>query len=342
MFGLFGKAKTDKEVILESHDFMKMQPKVGYDLYLGVVEGVKSYESSSRTCNTFVNELLKEAYGTSGDTLKLKKNLNSELIVICGQEFTKASLIKRWMELQDLFLIPTFMNTMKYSEFQIEMIKNSLSLNEVKFAESLLNNFYENYLLGRITGLSLNSITEKNFALSYTNNLKFGIYSNIMLRDNNSWKGNQFINFLEDDEDEEDDDDIEEIENIEIKLDLGLGDSINEVSNRNWDFYYPDSVYMESSNLKKPINIPIYKHDLLEVSVFSALDKYVYELESFKNLYPPRLEFLSIYDHGYILSHFSRKDFKKISKLIDATYGFSSGNYVFRDNRMLEVFLGLR
>jgi len=343
LFNNSNKKINLENIVLNSSDFIKSlnlsdKPDnkfVGYTLYLKIVEGIEKFnESKAKTseyikdavCNSF-NLSTSSEYNKTINRLQQNKRIVGNITigdVKKNVEFTIAALIKRWMELQDNFLIPTFKETMNYSDTLIEQINNSLTPNELKLAENILFNFYEDYLMGNITGLSLDEITRKEYELNYTSYIPFKKYSYTQLINDRLWTDKIYTDREPESdyefEDDDEDNDLIEVgdEKVREKLDSLWGNSLNEVGNRNWDFY--------SSTQKNKI----IKYPILEIGIFNSLNKYTYELEVFKNTSQQKVDFLVIFDNHEILDnvkkYHGRKKYKYLIELIDSLYNYGTSN----------------
>lgn len=321
---LFSKKTNRDNIVLNSANFIKsldlsgtkINDFVGYNLYLEILKSFEELNESYKKASNYIDNLFRESFVLSKfkDSEKIKTILNNEKRIVGNIEFTVAALIKRWMELQDDALSPTFKETMNYSDSQIEQIKNSLLANELKFAEILLNEFYKNYLKGEITGLSLDKITKKTFYLNYSNNIPFKKYSNIQFVDNHSWRENVFKYPIDEDSDDKNEEELEIEDEITKRLDDSLGDSIWEIGNRNFTLY---DFELKKKTLKYPI---------LNISVFESLDKYVSDIEVFKNSYCAKMKFLMVFDNSDILysieNYHGKEKRESMTKLIDAIYNY--------------------
>jgi len=323
------KNKKNDDFVLNAGGFLKSLDLSGskksnnplYTLHLEILRGVDNLNQSQKKVSNYVIDLFQKSFDLSSKKkCQIQINRLNEKRAVGNIEFTISELIKRWMELQDETLISTFKETMNYSDYQIEQINNSLTSKELKFAENILFNFYENYLKGKITGLSLDEITKQTFFLYYTNELPFNKYSYVQLVDNHNWREEIYKYPVEENDAEFDDDDNSE-ENIEedeitIKLDETWGNSIWEVGNRNWGFY---DFELKNKTLK---------YAILDTDIFESLNKYVFELEVFKNLSLPKKKFLSVLDNQRILNiiqdYHGEEKRERMVKLINSVYNYKS------------------
>lgn len=70
-------------------------------------------------------------------------------------KMTSSQLIKRWMELQDATLLPTFKSTMHYTDEMIHAITESLTADELAIAGWMLKEFYPGHMTGKYDGVSI-------------------------------------------------------------------------------------------------------------------------------------------------------------------------------------------
>jgi len=339
------KNKRNDDFVLNAGDFINSLDLSGgkksnnplYTLHLEIIKGVDNLNYSKRKASNYVIELFQKSFDLSSKKkCQIQINRLNEKRVVGRIEFTISRLIKRWMELQDETLISTFKETMQYSDYQVEQIINSLTSKELKFAENLLFNFYENYLEGQITGLSLDEITSQTFYLNYANGLPFNKYSYVQLVDNHDWRENIYkysieVDVAEFDDDEVIDDSEEYIEEDEVmeKLDETWGNSIWEVGSRNWDFY---DCELKNKTLK---------YAILDADIFESINKYVFELEVFKNLAIPKIEFLVLVDNQLMLDNIQKYQGnakrERMVKLINSVYDYKS-NKEQHDHSKIQIF----
>lgn len=68
---------------------------------------------------------------------------------------TTSQTMKRWMELQDETLLPTFRRIMHYTDEIIALIEHSLKAEELQIAGWMINEFYPAHMTGKYDGISL-------------------------------------------------------------------------------------------------------------------------------------------------------------------------------------------
>lgn len=335
---LFKESKVTKEILVNSGEFIDSlnlsEPKekfIGYEKYLQLIDGINKLNNSKIEIHNYIKEAFCSSFGCSLDSneyknvlrsLELKKRIFGETTLQNGKKsilsFTIASLIKRWMELQDNYLIPTFKNTMCYSSDIIDNINNSLTSQELKFAEMLLKDFYKDYLKGAITGLSIDEITKKEFGLYYTSSIPFGKYSYVQIGKDMLWSSDIYEDdsdymFDDDADTDEIEDEIELIEDsVEEKINNSWGNSLNELGFRNYEFYNGSEDYK------------VIKYPIMNTNIFESINKFTHELEVFKNLLQPKKDFLIIFDNEEILraikKYHGRRKFRYLINLIKHAY----------------------
>jgi|GEM_PF-4897079 len=333
-FNKTNKKERVENIVLNSSNFIKSlnlsnKPDnefIGYNLYLEIVAGIKRFDEGKLQSKDYIKDALYKAFNlpSTSEYDKIINQLNNnKRIVGENTEFTVSSLIKRWMEIQDNFLIPSFKETMGYSDTLIEQINNSLTSNELKFAENILFDFYENYLMGHITGLSLDEITRQEYGLNYTTGIPFKKYSYTQLINDKLWE-DDIYKYREENDDEEDSNEEEYDDYIKIgdekvreKLESLMGGVLNEVSRC---FYCFDSEYKNN----------VIKYPILEVGIFDSLNKYIYELEAFKNLTKQKVDFLVVFDNNdirqKIKKNHGKKKHKYLLELIEGIYYYATSN----------------
>ena len=320
---------------------------IGFKLYMSFLEGINSYKIGKAKTFEYIEDVYCESFKLSSKTDEYKKAIikmeNSmikfnPIIMPNGEKipviFNTSSLIKRWMELQDDFLIPSIKKNMYYSDSLIENILNSLSVNQLKFAENILFHFYEDYLNGNITGLSLDEIVRREYNIEYTTNIPFKKYSYTQLVENILWSDDVYENYNKE-IDNYDDVNYDEIgdEQIREKIEFLWENSLLEVCSKNFTLYNSRSInnFLYSSKIGDKHKIVKYK--LLDVSIFNSLIKYVHELEAFKNLIKQKVDFLIIDDKEFknsIKINHGKAKYKYLLKLIDSVYLY--GGHDFQSN----------
>jgi len=216
---------------------------------------------------------------------------------------------------------------MYYPDRLIEKINNSLTTNQLKFAENILFYFYEDYLDGNITGLSLDEIVRREYDVEYTSNIPFRKYSYTQLVENIVWTDEVFEDHNKE-SDNYDDNSFDEIEIgdeiIRDRIELLWKNSLFEVCWKNFGLYNSGSIF-STSNIE--VGHKIIKHQLLDVSIFNSLSKYVHELEAFKNLIKPKVDFLILDDKeikNIIEIEHGKAKYKHFLKLIESVYLYGS------------------
>ncbi len=207
-------------------------------------------------------------------------------------KMTTGQLMKRWMELQDETLLPTFKQTMLYTEEMINKINNSLTKQEEEIAQWILSEFFPKYILSGYDGISLDKVYGDvyNIYLSSLDGVSEALnslkYSYVEVEGGSEdWvEGDVFDEDDEDEEDEDEDDEDDELkhEEWEEKYWLnGFGEEEDEME----EDYLEHDVLMKlirscerlSSSTKRTI-----QGSLKNVCIYKTLYKFILQLEYFK------------------------------------------------------------
>lgn len=86
---------------------------------------------------------------------------------------TTSQTMKRWMELQDETLLPTFRRTMHYTDEIIALIEHSLKGEELHIAGWMINEFYPAHMTGKYDGISLDEEYGKMYHINLTSFMEF-------------------------------------------------------------------------------------------------------------------------------------------------------------------------
>ena len=81
---------------------------------------------------------------------------------------TTSQTMKRWMELQDETLLPTFRRIMHYTDEIIALIEHSLKGEELHIAGWMINEFYPAHMTGKYDGISLDEEYGKMYHINLT------------------------------------------------------------------------------------------------------------------------------------------------------------------------------
>jgi len=231
-------------------------------------------------------------------------------------KFTKAELIKRWIELQDKHLLPTFRRTMNYNQDSIGEIEKCLTRDEIEFAKGLLDQLLKPYLKGELTGNKLNDFTREYFYLNYTDYFEDNNYSPVKLigvNDFNDKYYSNYDNWEQDEEEEEEIDSNDKQDQVESDLNDLIPASLSEI-------YYRNIIYSEDKEvvIKKPIS---------KENIFLALENWISDIENTVNLYPAKLNFLSVFDDDKLLKtirkHHGKTKYKELKNLCNNLYDYN-------------------
>ena len=86
---------------------------------------------------------------------------------------TTSQTMKRWMELQDETLLPTFRRIMHYTDEIIALIEHSLKGEELHIAGWMINEFYPAHMTGKYDGISLDKAYGKMYHIYLTSFMEF-------------------------------------------------------------------------------------------------------------------------------------------------------------------------
>lgn len=81
---------------------------------------------------------------------------------------TTSQTMKRWMELQDETLLPTFRRIMHFTDEIMELIEHSLKAEELHIARWMINEFYPAHMTGKYDGISLDKAYGKIYHIYLT------------------------------------------------------------------------------------------------------------------------------------------------------------------------------
>ena len=226
--------------------------------------------------------------------------------------FSKGELIQRWMELQIDYLSETFKKTMFYTDEMISAVTNGLNTEDIKFATFLLSDFYPNYIRGsflkhgidetygnlfglRITDLMSDFFGKYTYCI-FENDLDILQYKNPISTSKKADSQNQEIDSGEiqigdedlDDEEDEEFDLLNEISTDDIIRDLHIYEnafnhliaSLNSTRDKEY-FQYPEVIKTEN--------------------VFNIIIMFIYQIENFKLLTEPVLDFACNFREAKIL-----------------------------------------
>jgi hypothetical protein len=232
--------------------------------------------------------------------------------------FTVGELLQRYIELQSGLFTSTLKETMHYTDEMISSISNSLSLEETKFCEFILQDFYPNYLKGKFVTDSLDIAYGNLYGLritDYMSNL-FGRYTYCLFENdldllqyqryfksgNSSQKiidtTNGLIDSDLDDLDDEDELDLES----DFESDIDTNEIIKELMHHENAFnHLMGSINIIGENLDYA-----YPEPIRTVNVIDAIIGYIFQIENFKNLTIPIMEFSNTFRDPKILNAISQ------------------------------------
>jgi len=86
---------------------------------------------------------------------------------------TTSQTMKRWMELQDETLLPTFRRIMHFTDEIIALIRQSLKAEELHIAGWMINEFYPSHMIGKYDGISLDKEYGKMYFIYLTSLISY-------------------------------------------------------------------------------------------------------------------------------------------------------------------------
>lgn len=207
-------------------------------------------------------------------------------------KMTTGQLMKRWMELQDRTLLPTFRQTMQYTDEIINKINNSLTAQEKEISQWVLSEFFPTYIKHGYDGVSLDKVYGDVYniyltsVVGYPESLESLKYSYIEVADSKEeWiEGGVLEDEEVDDEDEDDKNGEPETEHGEWEekyWESGFGEEEEEVKEDDLEYDVLIKLIRSferlSSSTKRTIKSPIK-----DLCIYEALYKFIFQLEHFK------------------------------------------------------------
>ena len=185
---------------------------------------------------------------------------------------TTSQTMKRWMELQDETLLPTFRRIMHYTDEIIALIEHSLKAEELHIAGWMINEFYPAHMTGKYDGIPLDKEYGKMYHIyltslmeSYTSPYDIPYSYTEVENGEEEWEVDQnYVGVFK--EDEEDSGDEEEVDQAELNYDE------DDVLPRLIKSY--ERIGAKGRiKLTKPLKL---------LGAYESLQKYVIEMEHFK------------------------------------------------------------